>query len=243
MKLRVSLSGGRFLTILSVYAPTLLAEEETSSEFYDSLRTTIRSIPFEDKLILLGDFNARVGNDFNTWDALGRHGLGKMNSNGLLLLSPSTEFNLVIGNTFFHQKSLYKVTWTHPRSKHGHVIDFIITRKRDLRDACSVRVMRSADCDTDHKLVSGKFNLVVRRKVKMNGVRVPKRIKINKLNESGVFLALKDHLDCLVFDGSWENLRNQLFTAGANTLGFNSRKHKDCFDENNSHIDQMQSIP
>ena len=239
MMLRVSLSGGRYLTILSVYAPTLQAQEETASVFYETLRTTLRSIPFDDKVLLIGDFNARVGKDFNTWDVIGRYGIGKMNSNGLLLLSLCTEFNLVVCNTFFRHKLIHKVTWTHPRSKHGHMIDFIITRKRDMRDVCSVRVLRSADCDTDHKLLRGKFKLVVRRKVRMSGIKMQKRINIDKLSGQGVSLSLKEHLDSLVFDGSWESLRDQLFAAGVKVLGFKTRKHKDWFDDNNLLIDQL----
>ena len=54
--------------------------------FYQSLDLVVNSNK-NDKTILLGDFNARVGCDNELWpDDLGKHGTGKMNSNGLTLL-------------------------------------------------------------------------------------------------------------------------------------------------------------
>ena len=47
--------------------------------FYQDLRNSINSIPNVDKILLLGDFNARVGSDHENWNALGQRGTGKMN--------------------------------------------------------------------------------------------------------------------------------------------------------------------
>ena len=56
-------------------------------------------------LILKGDFNARVGKDAIIWpELLERHGVGKMNANGLRLLTLCTELDLSITNTFFSSK-------------------------------------------------------------------------------------------------------------------------------------------
>ena len=54
--------------------------------FYDELRQLFLNIPDDDKIILLGDLNARVRRDSQTWKYLGSHGLGMANSNGLQLL-------------------------------------------------------------------------------------------------------------------------------------------------------------
>ena len=180
MLLRVPLSNSRSASILSVYAPTLDSCQESIMAFYQDLRKVITSIPKEDKLLILGDFNARVGSDHQAWGSLGKHGLGKMNSNGLILLQLCTEFDLIVGNTFFQQKDIHKVTWIHPRSKHGHILDYAITRMQDIQDMCSVRVMRGAECGTDHKLVRVKMKFRIRRKVRQNGVKVPKRIDVTK---------------------------------------------------------------
>ncbi|KAI8494416.1 hypothetical protein Bbelb_276420 [Branchiostoma belcheri] len=83
----------------------------------------------------VGDFNARVGRDSVAWKgALGKLGDGNCNDNGRLLLELCTELQLVITNTIFQQKDSLKTTWMHPRSKHWHLIDYILVRQRDLRD-------------------------------------------------------------------------------------------------------------
>ena len=57
----------------------LSSNQESIMAFYQDLRNSINSIPNVDKILLLGDFNARVGSDHENWNALGQRGTGKMN--------------------------------------------------------------------------------------------------------------------------------------------------------------------
>ena len=135
MKLRLPLSGKRHATILSAYAPTMTNPDEVKDKFYDNLDSVISAAPQTDKLILLGDFNARVGTDHQTWEGVnGSEGVGKCNSNGLLLLRKCAEHELLITNTVFHLPTRRKTTWMHPRSKHWHLIDYVIVQRRDRQD-------------------------------------------------------------------------------------------------------------
>ena len=133
MRMGVPLSCGRYLSMLSVYAPTLEAPLETSMSFYEALRNAISSIPKDDKLMLLGDLMFGSERTMQPGNAIGRYGIGKINYNALLLLDLCSEFNLAICNTFFRVKLKHKVIWTHPRSNHGHMIDYIITRKDNIK--------------------------------------------------------------------------------------------------------------
>ena len=54
--------------------------------FYKALHIAIVSRPKDDKLIILGDFNARVGRDYELCNVLNRYGIGKVNTNSLKLL-------------------------------------------------------------------------------------------------------------------------------------------------------------
>ena len=73
---------------------------------------------------------------------IGHQGIENCNGNGFLLLRMCAEYKLAITNTMFRQAEKYKTTWMHPRSKHWHLIDYIITRQCDLRDFTITRVMR-----------------------------------------------------------------------------------------------------
>ena len=88
MTLRLVLANNQMATVVSAYAPTLVSDEETKETFYACLDETLSKIPKEDKIILLGDFNARVGRDHHLWKGtIGKEGIGNINSNGVLLLS------------------------------------------------------------------------------------------------------------------------------------------------------------
>ncbi|KAL8612440.1 hypothetical protein ACOMHN_058568 [Nucella lapillus] len=132
MNLRFSMNRSRHVTVISAYAPTLTSSDEAKDTFYEELNTLVKATHPEDKLILLGDFNARVGMDSASWKGvLGPHGTGKIHSNGLLLLGLCAENDLTITNTLFRQADKYKATWMHPRSKQWHLIDYAICRRRD----------------------------------------------------------------------------------------------------------------
>ena len=51
----------------------------------------------------------------------------------------------------------------HPRSKQWHLIDYIITRQRDLKDVHVTESMRGADCWSDHRLVRARVSLTTQR--------------------------------------------------------------------------------
>ena len=126
--------------------------------FYAQLDTILTAIPESEKIFLLGDFNARVGRSADVWTGvIGRHGVGNVNDNGILLLSKCAEHRLLITNTTFCLKDKHKTSWMHPRSKHWHLLDYVIIRQRDQADVLSTRAMAgSTACSTDHRLIRAK---------------------------------------------------------------------------------------
>ncbi|XP_035699628.1 craniofacial development protein 2-like [Branchiostoma floridae] len=157
MTLKLPLGQNKNVTIISVYAPTMTNPQETKDKFYEELDHLISSIPIAEKVIILGDLNARVGTDHQTWNGiLGHHGVGKCNSNGVLLLKMH---GLLITNTFYRLPMRKRTSWMHPRSKHWHLIDYVITRKRDRQDIKVTKAMCGAECWTDHRLIVAKVKL------------------------------------------------------------------------------------
>ena len=141
--MRLPLSyGKKYITFISCYAPTMTNTEEVKIKFYEDLHSLIVATPITDKLIILGDFNARVGCDHTTWDGvLGKHGVGGCKSNGLRLLQTCAEHKLLITNTLFSLPKRNRTTWMHPRSRHWHLIDYAIVRAKDRQD---VRVTKTS---------------------------------------------------------------------------------------------------
>ena len=67
MTMRIHLANSRHMTVMSVYAPAVTHSDDAKEEFYEILSRTVSSIPPGDKIMILGDFNARVGQSTIAW--------------------------------------------------------------------------------------------------------------------------------------------------------------------------------
>ena len=63
MSMRIQLKGGDNLTLISVYAPTMQRPQEEKEQFYEMLGSCVSAAEM-DSVIILGDFNVRVGLDW-----------------------------------------------------------------------------------------------------------------------------------------------------------------------------------
>ena len=244
MTLRLPLVKDRFLTIVSVYAPTLTSDDVGTNSFYDQLHDLLVKIPSDDKLILLGDFNARVGCDYKSWPGIvGQHGVGNENGNGChLLLELCSTHQLTITNTRFQLPDKLKMTWMHPRSHRRHQLDHIITRSRDVQDIQLTRVLRSAECWTDHRLLRStvKFRIVSKRRFT---TCVVKQFDTNRLNDPNVVECfenpLKEELRVSGKPLGWNRLKVAATEAAKKTVRFKKNKREDWFDSNNVEIQDL----
>ena len=142
--LRIPIGKTRCATIISAYAPTVTNSHQSKDELYEVLGQTLQKIPRTDKVIILGDFNARVGDDFISWPiTLGKLGRDNSNSNGEQLFYICTQLKI---RPFFKMPDHWYYSWQHPRSKRCHLPDYVITRRVDLADVRSTRTMRGDDC-------------------------------------------------------------------------------------------------
>ena len=237
LTLRLNTTAGP-VTLISVYAPTLSATPDTKDEFYDKLAATLSSIPSKEQLVLLGDFNARVGADHESWPScLGQFGVGRMNDNGQRLLELCTYHNLCITNSFFKTKPQHKVSWRHPRSKHWHQLDLILVRRTCIKNVLHTRSYHSADCDTDHSLVCCKIKLQPKRFHHGKKQGNP-RIDVNKMNRPDLVEQFAERfenkLECLQTGDSatekWKNLRDTMHRTALATFGKKSSKSHDWFE-------------
>lgn len=154
--------------IFSVYAPTEPHSMATKQDFYDTLQQQVRLVPKGYEIIMMGDWNARVGTDAELWyDIRGAFGgveMGKeCNDNGLLLQQFCMRNKLWIANTTF-RKPKY-ATWTHARTKKEFTLDYCIAAKGLMRYVQNCGIERWMDCDTDHTAVKMEMYVEVAWKV------------------------------------------------------------------------------
>ena len=217
MTMRLPLSKDNFATIIS--APTMTNPDENKEAFYNQLASVLSGIPCTDKLLLIGDFNARIGRENDKWPLLmGKHGIGKCNSNGELLLALCFEFELIVTNTMFKQKGKRKTTWMHPRSRHWNMIDFIITRCRDKMDIHSTRVMRGANCWTDHQMLRSKVAFRIRQKHNRQGTTKPTKLNtatLSVISHRETFLAGDGQCSCPMAGEGKLNTRRGMGSSAA----------------------------
>ena len=236
---------GSTLSLISAYAPTLAQSDETKECFYDALNDAIAAVPSSHKLIVMGDFNARVGTDYSSWENIvGKHGVGNENSNGTLLLSMCSQHELCITNTMFQQSNNHKTTWMHPRSKQWHMIDYVITRQRDIKDVHHTRAMCGACTWSDHKLVKSKLALKPKIPQRNCRVKAQRKLDVSKLQSAEVrsrlATKLRDAFETTethqTAAASWKSFQATTIKVTEDVLGFPLRKHRDWFDENDTFI-------
>ena len=237
------------VNFISAYAPTLYSSDEAKDQFYDQLHRILQDTPSQEQLFLIGDFNARVGTDLESWPTcLGRHGIGKMNDNGQRLLELCTWHNLCITNTFFQTKPQHKVSWMHPRSKLWHQIDFVITRRNDLKNVHITRSYQSADCDTDHSLVACKIRLKPKKihrakplgkpRIDVGKTHLPEVVKTftNKLEEA---FCSTQHIRQEQAVPHWTQLRGDIYSNAKQVFGVRKRRSDDWFEASCSIINPV----
>ncbi|KAF7239107.1 Craniofacial development protein 2 [Varanus komodoensis] len=127
----VQIQGKPFnITVNQVYAPTTGAEEA------EGLQHLLEITPKNDVLIIMGDWNAKVGSQ-NITRITGKFGLGVQNEAGHRLVE------------FY--------------SQHRNQIDYVLCSQRWRSSIQSVKTRPGADCGSDHELLLAKFRLKLKK--------------------------------------------------------------------------------
>nr|VZI11179.1 unnamed protein product [Spirometra erinaceieuropaei] len=224
-------------------------------KFYEDLRALLATVSKADKLIVLGDFNARVGTDHAAWrGVLGPHGLRGSQDNGLLLLRTCAEHRLILTNTFFCLPEREKATWRHPRSRQWHLLDYVLVRRRDQRDVLVTKAIAGADGWIEHRLVISKMCIRLQPRRRPQGKRPPGKLNIALLSLPAHHLHFSNELaqrlgnlpiaDAAAAESaSVENRRCQLRDTVQSTtpavLGRARRQHQDLFEDNDAVISNL----
>ena len=100
MVMQLQLTNKQNATLVTAYASTMANSEEVKDQLYEQLDAVIAAVPKSEQLIILGEFNTRVGTSHHIWSGvIGQQGTGKCNSNGLQLLQTCSVHEIVTTNT------------------------------------------------------------------------------------------------------------------------------------------------
>ena len=143
-------------------APTRNAEEVEVERSYEDLQDLLELTPKKDVLCIIGDWNAKVGNQ-ETPGVTGKFGLGVQNEAGQRLIEFCQENALVIANTLFqlHKRRLY--TWTSPNGQYQNQINYILCSQRWRSSIQSAKTRLGSDCGSNHELLIAKFRLKLKK--------------------------------------------------------------------------------
>ncbi|CAH1244595.1 Hypp7340 [Branchiostoma lanceolatum] len=155
----VNFQGNPATTIMVTYCPTNVADENIINEHYDNLRSAIRSIPAHNLLMIVGDFNARIGSEEARYTF---H--SETNRNGKMLLELSSEQDFIISSTRFQKKAGKLWTYMSPGGN-KYQLDYILIRRKWQNSMLNVEAYNTfASVGSDHRIVSARVRLSLRKK-------------------------------------------------------------------------------
>ncbi|KAG7494322.1 hypothetical protein JOB18_027984 [Solea senegalensis] len=138
--MRVKLRGEPVdIMIVVVYMPTTAHPDEEIEEMYDKIEEVLNIGKGNDYMILLGDWNAVVGEGKDGL-VTGHFGLGRRNKRGDMLVDFYRRRGLTIANTCFEHHPRRRYTWKALGDIRRLQIDYIIVRERYQNSV-------GADCD------------------------------------------------------------------------------------------------
>lgn len=156
------------VTVCQVYAPTMKASDNDLDDFYSSLQEEISNVAKKDLIILMGDFNAKVGCQYqDSSGVVGKFGYGQRNDRGDRLIDFCGLNDLIITNTQFKQSKENRCwTWISPNGVDRNQIDYIMISRKGRGSVRNSRAFPSADVGSDHQLVMAKIKLKLKRNYK-----------------------------------------------------------------------------
>nr|VZI48437.1 unnamed protein product [Spirometra erinaceieuropaei] len=146
-----------------------------------------------------------------------------------------------------------KATWMHPPLRHWHLLDYVLVRRRDQRDALVTKVILGAEKWTDHRLVIIKMRIRPQPHRRPQGKRPPRKLSIALLSLPAQHLHLSNELvqrlanmpvaaaadENASVDKRWCQLRDTVQSTALAVLGRARRQHQHCFYDNDAAISNL----
>ena len=227
------------LNMIQCYAPTNDSSEEIKQDFYHQLQTVLDKCPHRDITIMMGDFNAKIGNDNTGYEeVMGKHGIGQMSENGEKFLDICALNKLIVGGSIYPHKRIHKATWVSPDHVTENQIDHVCINKKFRRSLQDVRVKRGADVASDHHLLTAQLKLKLKKNWmesaskrqrydvrRMRDTEIRDTFRLTLSNKFQVLQELMEEEDTI--ERQWKNTRDMLTVTCEEVLGHQKHQHKD----------------
>ena len=236
---------GEKLVVVSAYGPGMERSESEREQFWESLNVCLAGFNENERVIVLGDLNAKVG-DRERGEVVGKFGVPGVNENGECLIELCEERCMIVGNTWFEKKLINKYTWERENGKDRSLLDYILVQNKWKRSLIDVTVRRGVAAGiSDHYLVEGRIrmngsfwgewksgsNLRVVKNHMFEKKEVREEYK-KKMDEEWAKVKGKEYIGV---DREYESFRNAVIGTSGSVCGYKSvgRKNKrsDWWDE------------
>ncbi|GFS48612.1 craniofacial development protein 2 [Trichonephila inaurata madagascariensis] len=235
---KLSISGQKII-VIGVYGTDETAKPTVKDAFQEDLKNVLKKIKKQHELIMLGDFNSKVGVS-KISKVVGNFGNSEVNTNGRRLIDLCEEYHLKIQNTFFDHEDIHKYTWYHKWNLSKSLIDFCITRQDTSLYVHDVLACRWLECGTDHVFLEAtiSFPLLINDeivRVELEDVPETRRYKTYMLYSKTIRTSYEEYLESII-DMSvkrttkeiYQHLKESIHLAASKTLGI---QDKDLFGE------------
>ena len=226
------------LDVIQCYAPTNESDEGDKEEFYNRVMTIVQGRPRRNIVVLMGDFNAKIGNSNTGYEeVMGQQGIGEMNDNGERFADLCAAADLVIGGSIFQHKRIHKATWVSPDMRTMNQIDHVCISKKFRRSLQDVRVKRGADVASDHHLLVARMKLKLKRhyteqtayRTRYNTSLLKDQAKKEefKISLFNKFQVLQEILEDETTEGKWQSMKETVQSTCQEVLGNRKQAHKE----------------
>ena len=104
------------IVVVSAYGPGMERSESKREQFRESLNACLAGFDENERVTVLGDLNAKVG-DKERGEVVGKFGVPGVNENGECFFDLCKERSMIVGSTWFEKKLINKYTWERESGK------------------------------------------------------------------------------------------------------------------------------
>ena len=202
---------------------------------YIKLLTIIQDRPERNVIIVMGDFNAKIGSNNRGYEEIiGQQGLGEIKGERFVGLCATND--LVIGESFFLHRRIQKATWVTPGLRTESQIDHMCIGKRFRRTLQDMSVRQGAGGALDHHLLVARLKFKLRRNwtertnqrleyntFLLNDTNKRKKFSITLSNK---FQALQELMKEETIDVRWQREKGAVTSTCSEVLGPRNLNHK-----------------